>query len=1763
MYAQMAALRPELSDREELLERAGACLLEAEAAERSLMAAAMQKRRAPGAEETEAATRKRVVVPDAPAFLSRARTEVTIAPPSLSNLKHAIPGQPAPVAVTFAVLAKEYGGGLEPGEDCVDYPNAGVEFPVSDTTRVTIGGLTPNESYNFAVVAYDANGEVIHNQGRGTDAIVTCHPLPSTPLWSMLAVAASRLGCGVAAKRASGVVHARFVSTAQPRELCEAHPMSSQRLRRDAVADASFPTMRAAARALLVAAESATASRRPERGVGDPPPLASVPEIHDHVRALVNAKTILLAMELASYHDDAPLLQEGALRAGNCLAPLLTHSRRSKTLTTALSQCLTTLRLSGAARAPAVASLAASLSFQLASIARACGEDGVLEAVAGLDHPSFRVDEDGGKKKNKNAATFGAAGRSSKDGDGDGDAAAADGGGDDDDAEKENAQPTAPELSPLTDYFLGLPEWPRLKSAVVAAKAESSPALAKIATEGAKAAYDAFVAGDSAGEELNAPEYLRTFSRIADAAAAQGAASNLLAEWTETTLARYKAAVAVAVTAHPASVAGDEVKLTELPEEEEARVAALEAKRDETAAAEEEAAVAVGAAEEAAAAAEAKAAAEDAADDDEAKAVDEAKAAVEAAKTAAEDAKVAAEAAAAEAEGAREKALEEASGREKAARTLTRRLPPIFARRKALIPARESLSAGTRWHAAVRTTAGLVEHEAAEKRGLPEPEPEQEPAEGEGDGDGDGDGGEEAAAADPPKPPTPPVALAAMTSFARACELASRVGHHDRLMNAIRSLLNLTRSRVVGAEADVNFYAGGGARLLHVAASRLLEHVALLKSNARDEAPLVKIDGGAGESPLDGPAAAAREEEDRRRIASEPEELRAKPAPWFQNRPLIAPDLVQRFVVEAARACAAVGHHHRASKLLVEVVDVLGTDDAARACLPAAISSSREAGEDAAADAEEIRLAAAKGELKPPMRALLKARAHSRVFVPERWLETRELQPPPGMRSTKTLGRTLGTNGETISRFRTAGDVPPPRHGTRSAQFFTTVHDDVDVIITTTPLQRFLKSVGAAYGDAAATAKTHNDRETLCQSLLELGDVRAREGDVAGAVQDWSDCLDELTGCYKTIETAGCASLPPDAESRLRAFGLWGCARGACAAAKLAKWGATRLDAGKRLESARLASALFAAPFCSTIAHSQRALDLISLRYDSFPELWIGVEVNAADMYRFDAKTVCDLALASAEIVLQSGRALEAIPAACLAEHLASFALFDVHKTVKARTLQATALADVGQHAAAADRLASLLAGAALPSVAGGPRGRVIVDAAGAAIARLESIPVNPKFDPSKPLGAGVNQPIVRCLREVEMRAEVAALYGADLVAEVELSRANWLSSLAVPAAEWRSGGAVDPAPKKRSSKPGDAADAPPPEEEGEDAAGAPAEPDDPGAFYTLVPIRPRWRGGRRSLRTFPGASLRPPLGFNPRPRRLSTPTDAFQLHPAIATQTRATGFYAPRRKSCAGSSPPRRLTSRRRRPPRRRRSTPRARNARPREPRARRRAPPREREGKPRRSARRRSAPRRRARRRRRGCGLARSRRAIRTIGSSPRPWSCPARRRTTTTRRRRRAARKPPRKRAARRKRRATTPTRTPPRTDRRRNRTTKTTPTPPTKTTRTRTPTTPSTTPTTRTSSARTSTRGSSRRPRSSPRSRARPTRSPSFCARWTGPKTRSRWSSDARDRSSPSATARRAASSPAARRRARRATRSRARATPCGSAAERARASACST
>ena len=75
-------------------------------------------------------------------------------------------------------------------------------------------------------------------------------------------------------------------------------------------------------------------------------------------------------------------------------------------------------------------------------------------------------------------------------------------------------------------------------------------------------------------------------------------------------------------------------------------------------------------------------------------------------------------------------------------------------------------------------------------------------------------------------------------------------------------------------------------------------------------------------------------------------------------------------------------------------------------------------------------------------------------------------------------------------------------------------------------------------------------------------------------------------------------------------------------------------------------------------------------------------------------------------------------------------------------------------------------------------------------------------------------------------------------------------------------------------------------------------------------------------LRTFPGVSLRPPPAFNPRPRRLSTSTDAFELHPAIRLYRTTLNPPPPPPTAAAAAASPAVARARRRRRRRRRTRT-------------------------------------------------------------------------------------------------------------------------------------------------------------------------------------------------------------------------------------------------
>ena len=192
-------------------------------------------------------------------------------------------------------------------------------------------------------------------------------------------------------------------------------------------------------------------------------------------------------------------------------------------------------------------------------------------------------------------------------------------------------------------------------------------------------------------------------------------------------------------------------------------------------------------------------------------------------------------------------------------------------------------------------------------------------------------------------------------------------------------------------------------------------------------------------------------------------------------------------------------------------------------------------------------------------------------------------------------------------------------------------------------------------------------------------------------------------------------------------------------------------------------------------------------------QLWDGVDAHGPDPFRFDARSSCDFATDVGELLVASGRSLEALPPLAVAEHLAAHALRDARACARVRCAQAAALAGVGRFDAAGRKIDGVLAGDSLPSTSTGPDGRVIRDDAGAVVTRArggESAPIA-SFDVSASVGADY-----RTRRRLSGRRswrrcpppspQASDESGDEVCAELSLVRARWLASLAAPLAVWR-----------------------------------------------------------------------------------------------------------------------------------------------------------------------------------------------------------------------------------------------------------------------------------------------------------------------------------------------------------------------------------------
>lgn len=226
MLAAMAPLQGDAHRAAQLLSEACECLERAQEREDATLAAAQPE------------LGSRTVTPLQPRILQRGPTSVT-----LSHFPFLLKG--GKKVARWAVYAKTYGAGvaLILNKTATEYPGTGVMVPPG--ARVTVEGLRANDTYVFAIAAYDEAGGLIGGLGASSVEVLAGLPLPLYHCWAHVALTACRLRLWGVARRAAGVLLPHFIITSSDRPLWEANPMDAQRLARHHVLAATRPLLRA------------------------------------------------------------------------------------------------------------------------------------------------------------------------------------------------------------------------------------------------------------------------------------------------------------------------------------------------------------------------------------------------------------------------------------------------------------------------------------------------------------------------------------------------------------------------------------------------------------------------------------------------------------------------------------------------------------------------------------------------------------------------------------------------------------------------------------------------------------------------------------------------------------------------------------------------------------------------------------------------------------------------------------------------------------------------------------------------------------------------------------------------------------------------------------------------------------------------------------------------------------------------------------------------------------------------------------------------------------------------------------------------------------------------------------------------------------------------------------------------------------------------------------------------------------------------------
>ncbi|KAF1332340.1 Agc protein kinase, partial [Globisporangium splendens] len=265
-------------------------------------------------------------VPLPPVVISRSSTAITVTIPVFQ------PSQPSlrkRQIAYYMVFAKPAGAGIAVSLNNDELP--GTAEPVYPPQRqVAISGLLPNESYVFAVAAFDKHDEVIQGIGQTSDPAIALHPLSVVLCYGYLVQACYELNLLEQAPKAARTVYSTIVSrAASSRQLWQANPFYRHALKREVVAKLPISILNVAIHAIQILCHEELGDEERDGMLHDPEQRSL---LSHQVTVLEACRRVAIGIELASAAANMEAIHMLCFKGYRLMLPLL-HLHRCDAMT--------------------------------------------------------------------------------------------------------------------------------------------------------------------------------------------------------------------------------------------------------------------------------------------------------------------------------------------------------------------------------------------------------------------------------------------------------------------------------------------------------------------------------------------------------------------------------------------------------------------------------------------------------------------------------------------------------------------------------------------------------------------------------------------------------------------------------------------------------------------------------------------------------------------------------------------------------------------------------------------------------------------------------------------------------------------------------------------------------------------------------------------------------------------------------------------------------------------------------------------------------------------------------------------------------------------------------------------------------------------------------------------------------------------------------------------------------------------------------------